>query len=162
MRAYVDPVKTLVLIRHSKAEPLGEDDHARSLSPRGQSDATAVNRWLKEERIVPDRVIVSTARRTRETWALAGVIPPVYDERVYEASVRDLRTLIAETEPSLETLVLVGHNPSIQDLAWQLDESPAARDIVNRGLPTSAVVVVDVLDWELTWTAVRKVATPRG
>lgn len=155
-------MKTLVLIRHSKAEPLGEDDHARALTPRGQSDATAVNRWLKEERLVPDRVIVSTARRTRETWALAGVVPPVYDERIYEATAQDLRTVITETSPAVDILALVGHNPGIQDLAWELDDSAAARDIVNRGLPTSAVVVVDVLDWELAWTAVRKVATPRG
>jgi phosphohistidine phosphatase len=155
-------VKTLVLIRHSKAEPHGTDDAARILTPRGQSDATAINRWLREERIVPDRVVVSPARRTRETWALAGIVPPVYDDRLYEASEEDLRQVVRDTEPGVETLVLVGHNPSIEQLAWALDDSPAAREIVDRGLPTSTVVVVDVIDWDLARTAVRKVATPRG
>jgi phosphohistidine phosphatase len=155
-------VKTLVLIRHAQAEPMGPDDAARSLTRRGQSDATAINRWLKEERIVPDRVVVSTSRRTRETWALAGVVPPVYDDRLYDASLEDLREVVRDTAPGVETLVLVGHNPSIEQLAWALDDSPAAREIVDRGLPPSTVVIVDATDWDLGRTAVRKVATPRG
>jgi phosphohistidine phosphatase len=155
-------VKTLVLIRHAKAVERAADDLSRALAPRGQSDATAINRWLRGEGIVPDRVVVSPATRTRETWALAGSVTPVYDHRVYAATVQALREVVAETPDEVGTLVLVGHNPGIEQLAWELDDAPAARDIVNKGLPTSAVVVVDATDWGLSRTAVRKVATPRG
>jgi phosphohistidine phosphatase len=138
-----------VLIRHSKAEPARDDDHSRRLAARGRADAEQVRRWLTERGVLPDRVVVSTAARTRETWELAGVgsAVPEYDDRVYEASVRDLREVLEETASEVTTLVLVGHNPSIEQLAWALDDSDEARDRTNRGMGTSGVAVVELASW---------------
>jgi phosphohistidine phosphatase len=142
-------VRTLVLLRHSKAEPQRTDDHDRRLSERGRADAERVRRWLDAQGLVPDRVVVSTSTRTRETWQLAGVgeAEPVYDERVYEASVADLREVVAETPADVTTLCLVGHNPGIERLAWELDDSDASRDRTNGGMRTSGVAVLELTDW---------------
>src|SRR5206468_3487767 len=131
----------LVLIRHSKAEAQRDDDHSRRLAPRGRADAAELRTWL--DGVVPDRVVVSTALRTRQTWesCSVGSVDAVYDDRVYDASVEDLREVIAATPDAVGTLVLVGHNPGVEQLAWELDESDAARDQSNRGMRTSGAAV---------------------
>ncbi len=153
---------TLILVRHAKAEPQHADDHARTLTERGRADAAAVRDWLTDQGFVVDRAVVSTARRTRETWDLAGTWPAVYDDRVYEASTADLREVIAETGADVGVLVVVGHNPGIERLAWELDAGARARAQTDRGLPTSSVVVFDVPDWELEGARLRALAVPRG
>ncbi len=156
---------TLVLLRHAKAEPSATDDHSRILAPRGRADASAVHTWLQGRGINPDRVVVSTAQRARETWALAGPTDPeaVYDERVYEAGTQALREVIAETPDGVDTLLLVGHNPGMERLAWELDDSVRAREVTDRGLSTGAVAVFSVSGWaDLTDARLEEVAVPRG
>ena len=140
---------TLVLLRHSKAEPHRSDDHSRVLAARGRADAGDVREWLQRKGISPSVVIVSTAARTRETWSLASVgsVSPVYDDRVYEASVPDLLEVLHEVDEAADTVVLVGHNPSVEQLAWALDDSDEARDLTNTGMRTSGVAVFDVDGW---------------
>ena len=142
---------TLVLIRHSKAEPHREDDHSRELAARGRADAGQVREWLTAQGIVPDHVVVSTAVRTRQTWQACSVgsAEPVFDDRVYDASVAELREVIAQTPAAAQTLVLVGHNPGVEQLAWALDDSDAARDRTNSGMRTSGVAVFRVAAWDL-------------
>lgn len=140
---------TLVLIRHSKAEAHRDDDHARQLAPRGRADAAQLREWLTEREVEPDRVVVSTALRTRETWECCSVgsVPPVFDDRLYEASVDDLRAVIAETDPLVQVLVLVGHNPGVEQLAWALDDADGARDKTNTGMRTSGAAVFHLDSW---------------
>jgi phosphohistidine phosphatase len=142
-------MRTLLLLRHSKTEPHRSDDHSRRLTARGRDDAAEVRRWLGEQGLVPDRVVVSTSARTRETWELASVghAVPEYDDRVYEASVADLREVVEETSDDVATLVIVGHNPSMEQLAWALDDSDAARERTDRGMRTSGVAVFALSAW---------------
>jgi phosphohistidine phosphatase len=142
-------MRTLVLLRHSKTEPHRSDDHSRRLTSRGRDDAAQVRRWLSVEDLVPDRVVVSTSARTRETWELASVghAVPEYDDRVYEASVSDLLEVVEQTSPDVTTLVIVGHNPSIEQLAWALDDSDEARERTDRGMSTSGVAVFELGAW---------------
>jgi len=142
-------MRTLVLLRHSKAEAHRLDDRSRVLAPRGRDDAAQVRRWLTAQGIRPDRVVVSTSARTRETWELAsvGTAVPEFDDRVYEASVADLREVVAETGDGVATLVLVGHNPAVEQLAWELDDSAEAREKTDRGLRTSGVAVFELDAW---------------
>ena len=88
----------------------------------------------------------SSAARTRETWSLAdpGGTRVTYDDRVYEASVEDLREVLAEL--TVGCAVLVGHNPAVERLAWELE----ANDDTNRGMRTSGVAVFEVDDWSLS------------
>jgi phosphohistidine phosphatase len=156
---------TLVLLRHAKAEPMRPDDHSRGLAARGRADATAVRAWLEQRGIHPDRVVASTSQRTRETWELAGPGGPeaVYDARIYEASTEALREVIGETPEDVQTLVLVGHNPSVERLAWELDDGAAARERTDPGLPTSALAIFAVPGWtDLTGAVLQEVAVPRG
>jgi phosphohistidine phosphatase len=154
----------LVLLRHAKAEPHRHDDHSRVLAARGRADAAAAREWLRRKEVVPDRVVVSTAARTRETWELAAVGDGVVllDDRVYDASEDELREVLAETPAEVEVLVLVGHNPGVERLAWELDDSPAAREHTDRGLPTCALALFTVDDWDLTNAVLQEVAVPRG
>ena len=151
---------TLVLIRHAKAESLAASDHARRLAPRGQAQAVALKAWLLDRALVADRAVVSTAARTRETWELAGSGPAEFDQRVYDAEPEDLREAIGETPVSVRVLVLVGHNPGVERLAWELDDSEAARALTSRGMPTGGVAVFDVPDWTLAGAVLREVYPP--
>jgi len=137
-------VPRLILLRHAKAEAHRPDDHSRVLAERGRADAAAARPFLAG--LGPQRAVVSTAARTRETWALAdpGGVEAAFDDRVYEASVADLREVLAEQTAGC--VVLVGHNPSIERLAWELE----ANDDTNRGMRTCGIGVFDVDDWTLT------------
>ena len=159
-------MSTLVLLRHAKSEAhRAADDHSRGLAARGRADAAAVRAWLTGQGISPDRVVVSTALRARQTWECASVggLPPVFDERVYEASPDDLLEVIRETPADVQTLVLVGHNPGIERLALSLDDSDEARDLTTSGMPTSAVAVFEVDGWaDLSAGVLQELAVPRG
>jgi phosphohistidine phosphatase len=140
---------TLLLLRHAHAAA-GRDDLARRLDARGREQAALVRRWLADQGLVPDRVLVSPSARTRETWELASVgsAAPVVEERLYEASVEDLREVVAETAPSVATLVLVCHNPAVERLAWELDDSHEARALSDRGMRPGGVAVLALDTWD--------------
>lgn len=143
--------RRLVLIRHSKAAA-GELDHERPLADRGSHDAAAVGRWLASAGVVPDLVVVSTALRAQQTWELAasvlGSSPEVVaDHRMYVNTVGGLLAIVHETPDEVGTLVLVGHNPSIGELAVGLDDGAGddgARAALARSYPTSGVACFDV------------------
>ena len=84
-------MRELILLRHAHAEPAenGLADIDRPLSPHGLAEAEAAGRWLLEQRLVPDRVLCSPARRTRETLeavlGLTGYVEQRLEERIYDA-----------------------------------------------------------------------------
>jgi phosphohistidine phosphatase len=134
---------TLVLLRHGKSDwSGGEPDHLRPLARRGRRQVPEAGRWLADNVGVIDLAIVSPAERARETWRLAAaeldVPPPVReDARVYAASPRTLLGVLREVPPHAATVVLVGHNPGLEDLA----ESLTGRLVP---MPTSALAVIDL------------------
>jgi phosphohistidine phosphatase len=156
--------RTLVPFRHAKsAWPEDVPDHERPLAPRGQRDAPVMGAWLRDAGLVPDQVLCSTARRARETWQLAegglGAAPPVSFERgVYESAAAGLLNLIHETPAAVRTLLVIGHNPTIEDLALMLaapavggaSSAPhaAALDRMRVKFPTAAIAV---LEFAGTW-----------
>lgn len=99
-------------------------------------------RWLADNVGVIDLAVVSPAERTRETWRLAAaelaVPPPVReDDRVYAGSATSLLGVLRELPGELATVVLVGHNPGVEDLV----ESLTGRRVP---MPTSALAVIDL------------------
>lgn len=144
--------RRLVLIRHSKAVAGGDPDHDRPLAARGVADAAALGQWLAAAGVVPDRVVVSTAVRARQTWeyAVAGldVGPAVLaDHRVYDNTIDALLAILHETPSTVATVVLVGHNPSMGELAERLDDGrgdATAVAAVAESFPTSGVACFDV------------------
>ncbi|MEH0842594.1 histidine phosphatase family protein [Micromonospora sp. CPCC 205711] len=146
--------RTLVLLRHAKAEqPAGGDqDLERRLTARGHADAAAAGAWLARHAILPDVVLCSAARRTRQTWhdvALgmtgsppeggpAGSTPVVrYETAAYEAHPDDLLALVRTVDATPRTVLLVAHNPGISLLSALLDPERADPD----GLRTTDLVV---------------------
>jgi phosphohistidine phosphatase len=136
-------VGTLVLLRHGKSDWSGDEpDHLRPLARRGRRQVPEAGRWLADHVGSIDLAVVSSAERTRETWRLAAaeleVPPPVReDDRVYAASARALLGVLRDVPAEARTVVLVGHNPGVEDLL----ESLTGRWV---SMPTSALAVVDV------------------
>lgn len=141
----------LLLVRHAKAAD-GPLDVERPLTERGTGQATAIGTRLGKSGPAPDRVVVSPARRAAQTWELAsaqlGSGPaPAVDERIYENTVEALLAIIRETPDDVRTVAVVGHNPSIGELAHVLDDgtgAAAARQDLESGFPTGAVAVFDL------------------
>ena len=137
-------MRELILLRHAHAEPAdnGLADIDRPLSPHGLAEAEAAGRWLLEQRLVPDRVLCSPARRARETLeavlSLTGYVEQRLEERIYEASPGTLAALVDEHR-EVERLLLVGHNPGMERLVALLHSGQSGD---YRGMPTAAVAVL--------------------
>jgi phosphohistidine phosphatase len=162
--------RTLVLLRHAKAEqPVGTDDIDRPLTARGHADAAAAGAWLVRHALRPAEVICSPAKRTRQTWhgvalALGGSGPHVrYEPMMYGGTARDLLDLIRGAAESADTVLVIGHNPTISELSGLLDPS-ASGD--SDGLRTSGLAVHrfdgDWADVELGKAALADMHTARG
>ncbi|PKW06360.1 phosphohistidine phosphatase [Streptomyces sp. 1222.5] len=158
-RAGAGPMRRLMVLRHAKsAWPEGVQDHRRPLGPRGLRDAPAAGRALAEVGGLPDLALCSTAVRARRTWELAaaewGTPPPVrYDRRLYAAGVADLLDVVREVPREVEALLLVGHNPGLEELVAELagDGLDDSLERLRAKFPTSAIAI---LTWRGTgWPA---------
>ena len=152
-------MRRLMLLRHAKTERAapGERDRDRKLMKRGRADAPAIGAYMAHHGLIPDLALVSPALRAQETWTLAAgafTEPPraVRDDRIYNASPQALIGVIGEARKA-HSLVVVGHNPGLHDLAVHLIASGDVemREQLSEKLPTSGLVVIDlpVDDWSL-------------
>ncbi|MDQ2873650.1 MAG: histidine phosphatase family protein [Actinomycetota bacterium] len=160
--------RKLVLVRHAKSAWPDVPDHERPLARRGQRDAPGVGRWLRRAGCLPDLVLCSTARRAEQTWQSAAAQlqaspPALPDDRVYRASAAGLLGLIRLIAPATRTLLVVGHDPAVPELAFMLAATAAEGRAASTGgglapsgplarmrakFPTAAVAV---LDFTGTW-----------
>jgi len=165
---------TLILLRHAKSDwPDGVADHERPLNKRGRHDAPRAGAWLVAECRVPDRAAVSTARRTRETYALAAEAfsaepEVVYTDDLYGASAGEMLEVIRATPESVGTLLVVSHNPGTQYLALALadDSNSELTGRVHAQYPTNTLTV---LEFDGEWAtldpegaSIVAVESPRG
>lgn len=155
----------LIIVRHAKTEQLAETDHARVLTERGHRDAAAGADWLRERGYVPHVVLVSSAARARQTADILaegmGTTDVRVDDALYSAGPQDVLDSVRAIEDDAETLMVVGHNPTMADVSYHLSADDSCHD-----LPTSGIVVLDV---DSTWGAVARERTslverhtPRG
>jgi phosphohistidine phosphatase len=151
-----DTPRRLILLRHAKSDWPDVPDRERPLAKRGRRDAPVVGRWLRRHGYLPDVVICSIARRTRQTWErvapeLGGSPSVTFEPRAYAASAQTLLYLVRELPGTCQTAMLIGHNPAIEELASDLAEAPAAAGAPpSPGLrfPTAAVAVLEFTgDW---------------
>ncbi len=151
-------MRRLMLLRHAKSDWSvdGQRDFDRTLSNRGRDAATLMGRYMSEHGLVPDHILVSPARRTRETWEL---IAPTFDRqpafgyepRLYEAPPSRLLEVLREVDPAIHTLMLIGHNPGMQEVAAGLvatGETESRQRLLEK-FPTCALAIVDfaIDDW---------------
>lgn len=146
-------MRRLILFRHAKSDwPEGDiEDHDRGLAPRGRRAAGPMGAWLAGRGFRPDLVLCSTAERARATWALAKTaFTPSPRERfekaIYEASPDALLALARGVPSSVQTLMIVGHNPGLEQLAKLLATKgdPEARRALSAKFPTASIAVFDV------------------
>jgi phosphohistidine phosphatase len=104
---------------------------------------------MQRHGFVPDRALVSPATRTRETWThtigeLGKPVPVDYDETIYAASAEALLSAIKTTDPATRTLIVVGHNPGLHELATMLIASGDIdeRQQLREKLPTAALAII--------------------
>lgn len=144
--------RTLVVMRHAKAEQVAPSDHERPLAQRGQREAAAVGAWLGEQDFVPDHALVSDALRTRETWEHtrdgAGEswarCEATYDRGLYAAGIDTALDLLRQVDDEHQRVVVIGHNPTVAYLAQLLDDGEGDREATRAlalGFPTSATAV---------------------
>jgi phosphohistidine phosphatase len=142
----------LMLLRHAKAErsPPGGSDRDRALDQRGRADAPLIGAYMIHHALRPDLVLVSPATRARDTWKLAAATfadaPTTVEEaRLYEALPETLLDVIKATGPQASTLLLVSHNPGLQELAVLLIAAGdlEARQRLNEDFPTTGLAVID-------------------
>ena len=148
-------MKRLLLLRHAKAvQDSTGGDHARALAPRGRRAAPIVGKAMRKRGYVPDRVLCSGAKRTRETWelvapALKSEAAVEFSETVYLAPWRAIVNAVKETPLGIKTLMVVGHNPGMEDCAAALlrpeadDDERARRVMLAEKFPTGALAVID-------------------
>jgi phosphohistidine phosphatase len=152
-------MKRLTLLRHAKS---GDDgtvarDFDRPLNAKGRRAARAIGRHLRDQRVVFDRVVASPALRVAETieevaTGRAAVIDPAWDQRIYMATARELLEIVRATPESVGSLLLVGHNPGLEELVLSLvpdrDEDDA-RDKVEQKYPTAglAEITLPIAQW---------------
>jgi len=126
-----------------------EDDFDRPLAPKGAVDAALIARVLKQEGLVPDHALVSSARRTQETWGhVAAVFARTQADIRRDFYLADAHTLwhaIEEAAADADTLMVVAHNPGIHQLAVALlrrdGASPSVIAKLERGFPTATAAV---------------------
>ena len=146
-----DQTRRLAVMRHAKAEQLGRTDADRELAPRGRRDAAAAGAWLAEKGLVPDHALVSASTRTRQTWeavadAAAWDVEPTFDHGLYAAGPESALDLIRLVPADARTVLVIGHNPTMGQLAQTLEDGEGDDEAGNRmalGFPTSAVAVFE-------------------
>jgi phosphohistidine phosphatase len=149
--------RNLLVLRHAKSDwPDGVPDHERPVAARGRREAPLVGQWLHEHGPMPDLVVCSPALRARQTWDLVTQELPAppevrLDERVYDAPASQLLTVIGETPDEVTTLLLIGHNPSTEELAGLLagGGDKGALDRMRAKFPTAALAV---LAFDAAWS----------
>jgi phosphohistidine phosphatase len=116
----------LILFRHGKAEheSASGEDFDRRLAPRGVRESAEMGETLAKLGMVPDRALVSTAARARETWAAAEAAFPdaelILDPELYNADSGAIRHAAAAAGRGCRALIVVGHNPGLQELTVRL------------------------------------------
>jgi len=148
-----DAVRTLLLLRHAKSSwaDAAVPDHDRPLAPRGDQAARRVRDHLRDSGVRPELVLCSSAVRTRQTLealrpALDETTHVVLEDSLYGADADELLDRLRAVDGQITSVLLIGHNPGIQDLAIDLagDGDHAALAQLDRKFPTAALATLEL------------------
>lgn len=141
-------MRQLLLLRHAKSswDDPGLSDHSRPLNQRGQISAGAMRQAMLGLALAPDVVLVSSSRRTLQTlealepWEETPIVEPM--DALYLATAPQLLQVLNKVAETARSVLLIGHNPGLQELALLLAGSardPADARRLAEGYPTSAL-----------------------
>ncbi|MBV2359880.1 histidine phosphatase family protein [Thalassococcus sp. CAU 1522] len=130
----------LILMRHAKSDwSFDLQDHERPLNKRGRRSAKALGDWLRAQGHLPDQVLCSTAKRTRETLDLLNLDAPAqFDRALYHAGPETLMEVLQDATG--DCVLMLGHNPGIAFFAGALLSAPPEHDRFDH-YPTGATLV---------------------
>src|SRR2546423_8442596 len=141
-------MKRLYVLRHAKSawDDPALADHDRPLAPRGRRAAKAIGRHLRAEGVEPELVLCSSARRARET--LERIEPALGRRRVrverelYGAGADALLERLHAVPDAVASVMLIGHNPGLEDLVLSLARPADKRDEIEAKFPTAALATL--------------------
>jgi phosphohistidine phosphatase len=130
-------------------------DEERPLAERGRNDLPLVAKFAATRGLMPTLALVSPSQRTRETWELfaAAFDPPPrhrFEPRLYSAPVERLLQLACATSETVQTLLMIGHNPGLEDAARVLIGAGDTDALIRFGgsMPTSSLALIELAgDW---------------
>lgn len=146
-------MKRLLILRHAKSswDDVSRDDWERPLSPRGARDAPRVGTLLRERALIPDLIITSdavrahtTARAVAEAAGYRGAV--VVEPSLYHAKPDEVLTVLNGVSGTVRAVLIVGHNPGLEDLIAQLTGDPIdlpTASLVHLAVPVEAWSRVD-------------------
>jgi phosphohistidine phosphatase len=147
-------MKRLFLLRHAKAAPAepGMEDCDRPLMLTGAGDAAAMARYMRKNEYVPDLILCSTSARTVQTaeLILAELQTEIeYRDALYLAATAKILAAVRAASASVSGLMIVGHNPGLEEAASLLAREPVRRkertrrEVLEEKFPTAALAVLD-------------------
>jgi phosphohistidine phosphatase len=141
-------MKRLYLLRHAKSsrDDAGLADRDRPLAPRGKRASKVMANYLRDERIVPDLVLSSPSVRTQETLERVGVgerSKVQIEDEIYGASEDDLLEVLRRVPDEVDSVMLIGHNPSLQALAVTLAGEGSEISSMRQKFPTAGLATLD-------------------
>ncbi len=143
-------MKTLLILRHAKSSWKDSSlaDHDRPLNKRGKQDAPRMGRFLREQGLVPDRIISSTAKRARKTAAAVAKVCHCEDkveltQEFYHAGPGAYLAVLQSVPDNEQRVMVVGHNPGMEALVTHLTGRMET-------MPTAALahVTLPIEKWE--------------
>jgi phosphohistidine phosphatase len=151
---FSDMPRELLILRHAKSDwdSGASRDFDRPLAKRGRKDAPRVGAWLYREGMVPDLVVSSPAERARETALKVCKSMDlkkkkiVWDDDVYDAGLGQLLGVLARCPPDASVVLLVGHNPGLEELLTYLAGEEAEVPADGKLLPTAALARLEMPD----------------
>ena len=145
---------TLLIMRHAKSDwdSKAQNDFDRPLNQRGQKDAGKMGAWLKDQNIIPERIVSSPALRTKQT--ILDVCAKlekdeseiIWDARIYEARLDDLLQVISEHGKNIKSMLITGHNPGLDNLVNHLSIGRPQYTDTGKLMTTAAIAVLDFGD----------------
>jgi phosphohistidine phosphatase len=149
--------RQLLIMRHAKSDWSSDllSDFERPLNQRGRAAAPKMGRWLRTQGLTPDYVVSSPAKRARQTvlrvcreleYAETAIH---WEESIYEAAVPALCRVLADCPAAAQRVLLIGHNPGLENLAIYLAEQQTPVFEEGKHLPTAALVQLAMpADWK--------------
>ncbi|WP_295579395.1 histidine phosphatase family protein [uncultured Lamprocystis sp.] len=149
--------RELLILRHAKSDwdSRAKSDFDRPLAKRGKQDAPKVGAWLYREGLVPDHVVSSPAQRARQTALKVCKVLEIGRERIawdtdiYDATLAALLDVLGRCPATAHTVLLVGHNPGLDDLVLHLSGDDLDPPQDGKLLPTGTLARLEMPeDWD--------------
>lgn len=146
-------MKYVILMRHAKSswKEAGMKDFDRPLNKRGSEDAPGMAKFLEQTGNLPERIIASPAKRVVQTTnpltdLSKNIDEPIWDEHLYYGSVDDYMEAIRRTPSDFESIMLIGHNPMIEELVNRFNYE--TKNMIKIPTAATAYFEFDIKNWE--------------